>query len=117
MSRIKIFNVGIGTSLVTQCSGCDPADMFSPTEAFPSASLLGLVVDQPCDLVEPFLAGRAAEDVADAAIGPEHRPVALAAGIAHMGGLHVRPGGIEGEAFAAWAFIHQERRRAVRPRQ
>src|SRR4030081_3816709 len=48
-----------------------------------AAVLLGLVVDQPRDLVQPVLVDGAAQHVTDAGFRPVHRSGVLGGGVAH----------------------------------
>src|ERR1700760_260359 len=63
-----------------------------------TALLVHLVVDRLRDLGEPAAIGAAAHDIADAAIGPEHRAVAAVRRIPHLRRLGRGLGGVDREA-------------------
>src|ERR1700744_2906561 len=87
-----------------------------PADAL-AAGLLGLVrllVDQSRARAETLAVAGAGHDIADAAVGPVHRAILVLRGVAHLrvlgGGLR----GVDREALARGALIHQEGRRAGR---
>src|SRR5215469_11738368 len=79
--------------------------------------LLRLVVNQPRNLAQALAVARATDNIADAAVGPEHRAVLVLRGVAHLRRLCRGLRGVDREALARRALIHQERRWPRRSRQ
>src|SRR6476659_4048516 len=73
-----------------------------------AANFLALVINELGDLRQAIAIDAAADDEADAAFGPEQRSVLAMRGVAHLRRSRRRLGGVDREALAGSAFIHQE---------
>src|ERR1700761_8823434 len=81
------------------------------------AGLVHLVIYGPRALGQPSAVAAATDHIADTTVGPEQRAVVAFGGVSHLGGLILRPRGVDGETLARGALIHEERRRTVRAGQ
>src|SRR5215469_11746975 len=73
-----------------------------------TAGLFGLIVDQLRDLLQPLAIGSTAHDIADAAIGPEHRAVVVLHRVTHLRRLGLGFCRVDRKAFAGGTLIHQK---------
>src|ERR1700733_9301188 len=82
-----------------------------------AAGFLGLVVDEARDLGEALAVAAAADDVADAVVGPEQRAVIVLFRVSHLRGRGIGARGVDRETLTGGALIHQERGRTSGARQ
>src|SRR6266566_6960026 len=82
-----------------------------------SAVFFGLVVDQARDLSQALAVAAAADHIGHATLGPKQRAILILPGIAHLRRPGCRARGVDREALARCALIHQKRCRAGRAGQ
>src|ERR1700712_4523932 len=115
-TRCSVLTLLRGAGTVSNAVACDGSALRSNTaccvasgERTSAPHLLGLIIHQPCHLIEPVLVGRAGQHVADALVGPEQRAVLVLRGVAHLRIRRVRARGVQRVALAVRALIHEER--------
>src|SRR5204863_8863063 len=74
-----------------------------------AADFLALVINELGDLRQAIAVDTAADHKPDAVFGPEQRRVLTLRGVAHLRRSRRRLGGVDREALAGGALIHQER--------
>src|SRR3569833_1800119 len=105
MSSFQIFNVGIWAPLTLLVF----LVLFGLGSGRSGAVFLGLIIDRLRHLGEPVAIAATADDVADAALGPEQRAVLVRFGVAHLRCTILGLGRVDLVAIPLLKIIHKER--------